>query len=439
MKFLWVILFALLVHSTSVFAVQTCESLFDSSGLSPALIKKIDAKSLQDFRTQFSAVSLEAPIPDKARKIGYELFRISTYFSGYLGHLESKNIQVNKSEILGLGDLLNAKAREFLKETNLQYKIRRVEVLGTTKNAYVILPVGKHPLNKEAKKLLENSGTELIYSPYELLESNSSALYSPSLNSITISHTILVEGSVYNNESGKHELLHLYVKILYDQNKPYLFHGYAETSGTLPGGKGPYSKRVDFDEPDAFITQAYANIENLTKIDFTDTRFTEQEHLNMAGIYKASLKISLHSGYRTTVQSLNIFREALKNLEQDPDSITFVKKGNYHHATWKIKKENNKDSYESDIPLLTTGNPSRAELLQQLKDHLYLKQFKMMYYRNLLKVGLDLFERIDSLRNSKFTPEFVKYQNILKRNYEYNRYKDVPNQKFIQNSANFEF
>jgi hypothetical protein len=430
-----------IVYSPPSHALTSCENLFArQNSLPQKLIQRIDNKTSLEYEKYYAFVSLDAPISKEARESAYELLRISRYLGAYQADLASQNERLSESEALKLGDIIYAQAKTFLDRTNIKYKTRRIEIYGTTKNAFVILPEGSHPLNIEAKSFQRNSQTELEYTPYELLASGSEALFYPTQNKISISSTMLVEGSVKKNEAGKHELTHLMTKIYYDTGVPYLFHGSASTHGILPGGKGPYAKDFFFDEMDAFLTQTYANIDDLATIKYKDPRYTIQGQLQLAGIYRSSLETSLQFGNSVSNQSYNLFTEALKNLRENSDSIDFVKKGNYYHASWTTKKASAENNYLMEVPLLVDQErATRAELLVQLENHLEKQQYAAMYYRNVFKVGFNLFKKIQEEGHTDFTATFKKYQKLIERKYNFKSYNDVPTQKELENSLDFSF
>jgi hypothetical protein len=437
-----VVLFALAIaFSSSSFAALNCEDLFalKPSRLSQKLIQKIDSKTSVKYDHYYTFILKDAPVNDQARVLGRELLRMSRYLSAYQVELTNLN-KLNKEETLELGDLLYAQAKDFLDANGIKYKLRRSDIYDTSKNIFVILQTGNHPLNIEAKEFLKNSDTELVYAPHELLIANSEALFFPELNKISISSSMLVEGSVKKNEAGKHEITHLNTKIYYERGTPYLFHGSASTHGTLPGGKLAYAQDFSFDEMDAHLTEVYANIDDLNKIKDMAGSYSVDEQLSLAGIYRSFLETTVKSGYEVSNESVLILTEGLKNLSENPDSVEFVKKGNYYHASWVIKSENTKNNYFVEIPLLTSGeNLDNAELLIKLKEHLTTQRFAAMHYRNIFKVGYDLYEHIHDQGHLKFTATFVKYQKILERKYVFQSYDDVETQKNIKNRLNFEF
>lgn len=409
-----------MMYSAFAYAGQRCEALFNSTNLSPAIVKKIDKSVRVKYKKMYTHVSKKAPLTQDGKMAGYDLLKNFRYFSSYRIKHSLSEVDLKK-----FGDLIFDQAKVFLNNTNIQYKLRN--------QSLVILPTGNHNLNIEARELLRETGTELVYNPYELLETGADALYIVGRNQLYISHNILIEGSVKENDVGKHEITHIYSDLYYRNDIPYLYNGFLSSKTSLPSVEGPYKESLGLDEMLAHYNQARANISDLKNLSL-DKEYSKDDLLSLGAIRKTSLKTTLKNGHQIATSSLKVFSLALEAIKTDSRAIEFVKKENYYHATWTIKSKDSPDSYTIELPLLTQEKLSRKDLLGRVEIQLKKLKIASLYYRNIFKAGLDLEMTNIKEPLENLSQKFENYEVLLENKRNYQSENEVPTQKNLLQS-----
>lgn len=250
---------------------------------------------------------------------------------------------------------------------------------------------GNHPLNIEAREIKEETGAEIVYSPYELLTAVSDAAYMAPTNRIYISGSILVNGSIKKDDVGRHELTHMYIQQKFLKKQNYTFYGYANAEvGSLPGRSGAYNQTVYFEEMDAFFTSVDSIINNIFSFKERSEKLDHKKSFELNHNNRAELKVNLDVAHLVSVRSYDIFTMSLRSLSKNPDSIVFENFGHHHMAIWRVENIYGEFAYEVMIPIFPSKNATRADMVRMLRENLKEKQTAAAYYRNIFKTGIEL-------------------------------------------------
>ncbi len=415
---------------------MSCSYLFKDKE-EPSIFKIIGKNISLPLDNQIDLVLTDVNLNSKARKLGSDFIRTNNFFNTYLNDLFLEMKTPSPKQLLEMGDFLFTSAIEFIDSADLKYTVKGQVFNGYRRKVIIISADGSHPLNIEAKELKDNYGTEVMYDPYTLLESRIEAMYEPDKNIIYLSDNLLVNGSIKKDEVGNHELTHLKVQTYYNNLILYLFHGRAWTAkGTLPGRRGHYHEMLYFDEIDAFFTSVEVKIEDLfnTRSVIKQKKLSKIDEAQLNSLNLNILRDRLDNGHLVSSRSHQIYAKSLNVLRKDPQVIKFEKEGHYFIAKWAIELKD-KSLFVVEIPLLIQkDNLNREELVENLMQDLNHRNLASIYFRNLFKVGLDLFDANRNSTHEKKVAEFKKFKKIFLRKYIFENSKDIPTQKQLAQS-----
>jgi len=437
----------LIASNTSLARAPVCQSLFQES---PSVfqqnknLQKIDKHSSIPYARHSSFFISEAPLSFEAERLGAEFLKTHNFILAYQKDLNSTGKTLSEKKIFEFGKILYASAKNFAIAAGINFEIRKLSILDSASDSrsevLVISTKGTHPLNIEARKLKEETGVEIIYSPYELLTLVADATFVGPTNRIYISGHILVSGSILKDDIGRHELTHMYIQQKFLKKQNYLFYGYVNAeSGSLPGRSGAYNQTLYFEEIDAFFTSVDSAIDNIFSFKENSKTLDSKKSFELNYMNKEKFGQSLEIAHLVSVRSYDIFTMSLKSLSKNLDSIVFEDFGHHHMAIWRIESINGEFSYEVMIPIFPPKGASRADMISMLMKNLKAKQTASAYFRNLYKVGIDLNKKIQKLSNEESLSSLESYQKILSRKYDFDSHTAVPTQKQLAESLETRF
>lgn len=390
-----------------------CESLFVPSILDET-VQRVNKSASLPLSDHHIVLAPEISLNAKASSYGVELLRTRSLFNTY--KLDKPTLEnIHHKENFILADTLVEMAQTFIKEAQVQYSMRQTTMDGVTKQVIVISPEGSHPLNKEAKILLEKYSTETIYNPYELVRAHAEAMFRND-SQMLISESMLINGSIQKDIIGKHELTHLQIRKSYKEKIPYAFHGeLLAIKGRLPGSKAKYtySKYQSFEEVDAMLNGSHTGIVELINLPKKIQKFATTEDVKVyKGMILSKLEAQMENGLLVSKRTAQIAKDNLKALDQLMEIVTIEKlKDGYWSVRWTVDRSDN-ISYMIEIPILTRiKKPTREDFKILLKENLEQKELIARERAKVFEIGLSSLKEI---KNSTLKESLSELQELEK-------------------------